>query len=90
MESRQYCGNRKNCLHTMQNTPYQPLHEKVQETLCSVKKNNCEPNSLCSGLPYVTAYVNPQSYTGLVSPELALTRGSAFNNLFWPYNECKR
>lgn len=111
METRQYCGNRKNCLHTMYANcgcetaaTYNALHEKVQQTLhdtaipsCSCtttgttgEKNTCSSASLCPSLPYVTAYVNPQDYTGLVSPEMALTRGSSFNNLYWPYNECRR
>ena len=96
MESRQYCGNRKNCLRTMHNcncnsdASFQTLHEKVQETLDKSQMAACTPCSLCPSLPYVTAYVNPQEYTGFVSPEMALQRGSAFNNLYWPYNECHR
>ena len=79
MDTRQYCGQRRNCLHS-----YQTLHEKVQQTL------DCSSPSLCPSLPYVTAYVNTQDYTGIVSPEMALQRGSSFNNLYWPYNECCR
>lgn len=94
MESR-YCGQRRNCLKMMQNTctqdvSYQPLHENVQQALENSQISGCIPKSQCPSLPYVTAYVNPQEYTGLVSPEMALKRGSSFTNLYWPYNECCR
>jgi hypothetical protein len=47
--------------------------------------NGCQPMSLCEGLPLFTAYMAPQPYTGLVCPETALRRGSAFTNLYSPY-----
>ena len=46
----------------------------------------CHPESLCADLPLGTAYINPQPYTGLVSGEMALSRGSAFNNFYDPWN----
>lgn len=49
-------------------------------------ENGCDPESLCADLPLAAAYVNPQPYTGLVDPDTALSRGSAFNNLYDPWN----
>lgn len=55
------------------------------------RENGCQPESMCVDLPLAMAYMNPQPYTGLVNCDLALTRGSAFNNLYDPWkpgNHC--
>lgn len=97
MDPRQYSGQRQNCLRTVNNgscphpaqESYEALHKKVQRTIQDIHTDSCTctPLSLCPSLPYVTAYVNPQDYTGLVPKEMALQRGSSFTNLYWPYNE---
>ena len=48
--------------------------------------NGCEPESLCENLPLAMSYMAPPPYTGLVDAETALARGSAFNNLYRPWN----
>lgn len=48
-------------------------------------EDGCQPESLCFDLPLAMAYMNPQPYTGLVSGDVALMRGSAFNNLYDPW-----
>lgn len=53
------------------------------------KEDGCQPESLCMDLPLGVAYVNPQPYTGMVSAETALSRGSVFNNLYDPWNPGK-
>ena len=58
-----------------------------QKANCSsaVENGGCDPVNLCEEVPLVTAYIPPQPYTGLVSPETALARGSSFTNLYWPW-----
>ena len=58
-----------------------------QKADCSSAAENggCNPVNLCENVPLVTAYIPPQPYTGLVSPETALARGSSFTNLYWPW-----
>lgn len=58
-----------------------------QKANCSsaVENGGCDPVNLCEDVPLVTAYIPPQPYTGLVSPETALARGSSFTNLYWPW-----
>ena len=54
------------------------------------QENGCQPESMCMDLPLAMAYMNPQPYTGLVSCDMALARGSAFNNLYDPWNPGNR
>ena len=54
------------------------------------QENGCHPESKCVDLPLATAYMNPQPYTGLVNCDMAITRGSAFNNLYDPWNPGNR
>ncbi len=56
-----------------------------QKANCSSENGGCNPVNLCEDVPLVTAYIPPQPYTGLVSPETALARGSSFTNLYWPW-----
>ena len=49
------------------------------------REDACQPESMCVDLPLAMVYMNPQPYTGLISCELALERGSAFNNLYEPW-----
>lgn len=58
-----------------------------QQLIC--REDGCQPDSMCMDLPLAMAYMNPQPYTGLVSCEIALERGSAFNNLYDPWNPGK-
>ena len=58
----------------------------AERRIFTCPEDGCEPQSLCAGLPLAAAYVNPQPYTGLVDPDTALNRGSAFNNLYDPWN----
>lgn len=48
-------------------------------------EGGCQPDSICADMPLAAAYVNPQPYTGMVSPEMGLSRGSIFNNLYDPW-----
>lgn len=47
--------------------------------------DGCDPESICPELPLAAAYVPMQPFTGLVSPDEALERGSSFENLYIPY-----
>ena len=58
-------------------------------TMTRQRQPQCAVDSLCEDLPLGAAYVNPQPYTGLVNPEEALLRGSAFNNLYDPWQAGK-
>ena len=68
----------------MQETDRQTAHA-AERRIFRCPEDGCEPQSLCAGLPLAAAYVNPQPYTGLVDPDTALNRGSAFNNLYDPW-----
>lgn len=60
-----------------------------QERPLRRREDGCQPESMCVDLPLAMAYMNPQPYTGLVSCDVALARGSAFNNLYDPWNSGK-
>ncbi len=71
--------------------------EKQNENKCKCeheralryREDGCQPESMCDELPLAMAYMNPQPYTGLVNSDIALARGSAFNNLYDPWNPGK-
>jgi len=60
----------------------------AKKSLCYCE-DGCQPESMCMDLPLAMAYMNPQPYTGLVDCDMALSRGSAFNNLYDPWNPGK-
>ncbi len=60
-----------------------------QERSLCYREDGCQPESMCIDLPLAMAYMNPQPYTPLVDCDMALSRGSAFNNLYDPWNPGK-
>lgn len=87
--------NCKPCQMKQENQTVRTIGACGCEKECEIKKqlryreDGCQPESMCVELPLAMAYMNPQPYTGLVSCEIALGRGSAFNNLYDPWNSGK-
>ena len=73
---------------TCENHSEQEFEYEANQRL-NCREDGCQPESMCMDLPLAKAYMNPQPYTGLVSCEIALSRGSAFNNLYDPWEKGK-
>ncbi len=60
-----------------------------KDSMCvnPLAEDGCQPESKCPNLPLAAAYVPMQPFTGLVSPDEALERGSSFDNLYIPYKK---
>ena len=89
-QGRMYMGTARQYMERQSGSCVQPAArcdscERRDERVIRQIEDGCEPESMCADLPLGVAYVNPQPYTGLVSGEMALSRGSAFNNFYDPW-----